>query len=250
MPARSGQAGQSRQAPRSRAGAGGDRHRSYSLGDPWSADRDQRPSDRDRPGRSRPQRHHREFPSIAARAHRTRSCLPHRDRHRGGGDPGDAFPCAGARTAGSGGEDPGAARRRLCAGLPVRRRARFVDRRAPRQPARDRLWRRRDVSGLGRAGVGAVDPPHHLPRRGRLRRRDLVRRQDLRRRQPGSRAADPRGRRLGRLDRQGQLSPFHAEGDLRAAGGHRRHLGRTDQPGDPQRALAGAALRVWASSSG
>ena len=36
-----------------------------------------------------------------------------------------------------------------------------------------------------------------------------------------------------RADRQGQLPPLHAEGDLRAAGGDRRHLAGADQPGDP-----------------
>ena len=77
---------------------------------------------------------------------------------------------AGAVAARCGGEDPGAARRRLRAGLSVRRRARSPDRRAPRQPARDRLWRRRDVPRLGRAGAGAADPPHHLSRGGRLGR--------------------------------------------------------------------------------
>ncbi len=46
------------------------------------------------------------------------------------------------------------------------------------------------------------------------------------------RAPDPRDRALRRPDRQGQLPPFHAEGDLRAAGGDRRHAACADQPGD------------------
>ena len=58
------------------------------------------------------------------------------------------------------------ARRRLRPGLSVRRRARPDDRCSPRQPARYRLWRRQDVPRLGRLGPGAIDPAHHLPRRG------------------------------------------------------------------------------------
>ena len=49
-------------------------------------------------------------------------------------------------------------RRRLRAGVAVRRRARPADRRAPRQPAGGRLWRRRDVRRLRRAGAGAASP--------------------------------------------------------------------------------------------
>ncbi len=86
----------------------------------------------------------------------------------------------GLSPTGGGGADLGAARRRLCARVSVRRRARFADRRPARQPACDRLWRRRDVSRLRRPGAGAVDPPHHLSRRGRLGRRDLVEGDDLR----------------------------------------------------------------------
>ena len=96
-----------------------------------------------------------------------------------------------------GGEDLGAARRRLCARLSVRRRARFADRRPPRQPARDRLWRRRDVSRLRRIGAGAADPPHHLSRRGRLGGRHVARGDDLRRRNMprwSARSANPRPR--------------------------------------------------------
>jgi len=35
-------------------------------------------------------------------------------------------------------------------------------------------YRRRDVSGLGRSGVGAADPPHYVPRGGRLGGRHLM----------------------------------------------------------------------------
>ena len=76
-------------------------------------------------------------------------------------------------------QDPGAARRRLCPRLSVCRRARSADRRPARQPARDRLWRRRNVSRLRRAGAGAADPPHHLSRRGRLGGRDRADGDDL-----------------------------------------------------------------------
>ena len=49
---------------------------------------------------------------------------------------------------------------------------------------------------------------------------------------PAGRARGARDRALGRADRQGQSPPFHAEGDLRAAGGDRRHAACADQPGD------------------
>ena len=44
-----------------------------------------------------------------------------------------------------------------------------------------------------------------------------------------------RDRAVRRADRQGQPPPFHAEGDLRAAGGDRRHAARAVQPDDAQR---------------
>ena len=46
----------------------------------------------------------------------------------------------------------------FCAGGDLRRPSRPDDRRAARQPAGHRLWRRRDVSGLRRPGAGAADP--------------------------------------------------------------------------------------------
>ena len=48
----------------------------------------------------------------------------HADRHRGGRDPDDASPGARADPGAGGGAHPGAARRRVRARLPVRRRAR------------------------------------------------------------------------------------------------------------------------------
>ena len=180
------------------------------------------------------------FQALRRELERARLRLPDPDRYRGGGDPGDALPRRrGCRRSEAVAQDAGAARRRLRARLSVRRRARPADRRPARQPAGDRLWRRRDVSRLRRPGAGAADPPHHLSRRRRLGGRDLARRctifdADNQR----GRAADPRIRRLGRADRQGQLPPFHAEGDLRAAGGDRRHAERAGQPGDPHRPSA------------
>ena len=47
-------------------------------------------------------------------------------------------------------------RRRVRARLSVRGRGGSPDRRAPGRAACDRLWRRRDVSGLGRARIGSV----------------------------------------------------------------------------------------------
>ena len=56
--------------------------------------------------------------------------------------------------------------------------------------------------------------------------------------------ADPRIRRLRRADRLGQLPPFHAEGDLRAASDERRHAERANQPGDSHRAPACLRTRL------
>ena len=123
------------------------------------------------------------FQALRAELTGARPRLPDRDRHRGGGDPGDAVSRSGAVAAARRWRDVGAARRRLRARLAVRRRARSVDRRPARQPAGGRLWRRRDVPRLRRVGAGAADPPHHLSRRGRLGGRDLARGHDLRRRQ-------------------------------------------------------------------
>ena len=54
-PPRRGQARPiSRRCWRSSRCSGDDRHRPHALGDPWPAERDQRPSARDRPGRRRP----------------------------------------------------------------------------------------------------------------------------------------------------------------------------------------------------
>ena len=119
------------------------------------------------------------FQALRAELTDARLRLPDRNRHRGGGDPRDVFPRPRSIAAGCGRRNPGAARRCVCARFSVRRRARSVDRRPARQPARGRLWRRRDVSGLRRAGARTADTTHHLSRRRRLGGRDLVQGHDL-----------------------------------------------------------------------
>jgi hypothetical protein len=83
--------------------------------------------------------------------------------------------------------------------------------------ARRRLWRRRDVPGLRRAGAGAAHRSHLLPGGGRLG--ELSR--------TGARCTTPKTARssageadrvVRRHDRQGRVPPFHAEGNLRATG--------------------------------
>ena len=106
------------------------------------------------------------FQALTGRSDRTWLWLSDRHRYRGSRDPRDPFPRSGADAAAGGGANFGAARRGVCARLFVRRRTRFVDRCPARQPARDRLWRWRDVFGLRCAGPGAADPPHHLSRGG------------------------------------------------------------------------------------
>ena len=76
-----------------------------------------------------------------------------------GKSPASRGPC-GARPAARG----------LCARLSVRGRGGSPDRRAPGRPAGDRLWRRGNVSGLGRAGAQPLHRPHRLSRGGRLGR--------------------------------------------------------------------------------
>ena len=61
------------------------RHRPHALGDPWRAERPQRPSPqrRHRPLRRGAQRHRRERRGAARATHRARLCLHLRHRHRG-----------------------------------------------------------------------------------------------------------------------------------------------------------------------
>ena len=121
------------------------RHRPHPLGDPRPADRAQRPPPPGRRRRRRPQRHHRELPQPPRRARGRGRRLRDRHRHRdassssatGRWPPGLA-PVEAARA------DAGAARRGLCALLPVRGRGRPPRRRPPRLAARGRLRRRRE----------------------------------------------------------------------------------------------------------
>ena len=128
----------------------------------------QRPSARFAPARRRPQRHHRELQGAARGARRQGLPFRHRDRFRdrrvrGRGRAGSR---QDARAGGARGARPAA--RRVRARLSVRGRGRPPDRRAAGRAARDRLRRRRDVSGLRRARARPVHRPHRLSRGGRL----------------------------------------------------------------------------------
>ena len=83
-PARPRQAAQSRNSGSRRAARRQDRHRPYPLGDPWPAEREQRPPACHRTAGGRAQRHHREFPRAARRAGKPRAPIRHRDRYRSG----------------------------------------------------------------------------------------------------------------------------------------------------------------------
>ena len=109
-------------------------------------------------------------------------------------------------------------------------------RRAARRAAGGRLWRRRDVRRLRRAGAGAADPPHRLSARWRLDRGGP----------PGRRSSSTwtataveREVKLTahdrRRDRQGQFPPLHGKGAARASGGDRRHAAPHGQPRAPAR---------------
>ena len=178
-----------------RAAAGHDRHRPHALGDPRQAVGAQRPSHRHRPGGDRAQRHHRELPGAEGRARGRGPPLRQRHRHRGGG----AAPHLASRAPdvarGGDGQGDGAAARRLRAGRAVQRPPRHPDGRAPRQLARGRLRRRRDVYRHRRAGAGALHQARHLSRGRRLGRAERQGRHDL----PGPRggaARDPPERHL------------------------------------------------------
>ena len=129
----------------------GDRHRPHALGDARQADGNQRPSARLAEACGRPQRHHREFSRAAAGTRRQRLCVCDGDRFRDCGvrRRGRTRKRQAARGGGSCGARPAA--RGVRARLSVRGRGGSPDRRAPGRAAGDRLWRRGDVSGLGRA---------------------------------------------------------------------------------------------------
>ena len=114
----------------------------------------------------------------------------------------------------------------------------------------------RELSRLRRARARAADPAHRLSRRGRLGGGDARRHRDLRQRRTTrvERAIVDSGATV-EVDRQGQLPPLHAEGDLRAAGRRRpdaavvpparRRAGRAADPRlRPRRGPAGHDRRV------
>ena len=175
------------------------RHRAHPLGHPRQADREQRASARDRARRRGPQRHHREFSRVArgAREEGRRSSRP------------KPIPrscciwstiCSAGHQAGRGGEGGAvAAARRVRARVHLRRRRRSDDRRPQRPAARDRPWRRRNVSGLGRDRARAVHRHHQLSRRRRLggadaQGRDHLRQEQRDRSSRGDQAHRPRPR--------------------------------------------------------
>ena len=180
----------------------------------------------------RAQRHHRELPRAARGAREGRREIRLRDRHRSrrpSRDPrNEERPLAGRRGAGG----AAAAARRVRARVPVRRRREPADRRAQGLAARDRLRRRRDVSRLRRHRAGAVHRHRGLSRGRRLRRDLPQQRGDPRRRRLARRARDAQGAAVVVPGRQGQPSPFHGEGDPRAAGGRRPHAGALSRHGD------------------
>ena len=80
-----------------------------------------------------------------------------------------------------------------------------------------------------------------LSRRGRLGRADAQGRRDPRRRRQQGRARGAQVERLGVPGRQGQPSPFHGEGNPRAAGGRRPYAGALSRLGGRAGAAAGRA---------
>ena len=170
---------------------GRDRHRTYALGDPRQADGRQRPSARFAPARRRPQRHHRELQGAARGARRQGIPFRHRDRFRDRRVRGRGRAGAGQDARAGGPRRASPAARRVRAGLSVRGRGRPPDRRAAGRAARDRLRRRRDVSGLRRARARPLHRSHLLSRGGRLGSRDARRRRHPRPRRETGQAPHP-----------------------------------------------------------
>ena len=210
------------------------RHRPHPLGHARGSERRQRPSPLLRIGEHSldTQRHHRELPRAEGRPRTARIHLPQQHRLRGVGEsdrirPGDQrLLAARSRAAG-----PPAGDRRL------RHRRR---REGQPRPDRRRAAEQPDGRGRGRRGVlplvrRRVD--HRIHRGFRLRGRRRNRRDRPQRPAENRHAGQPR-----RKDRhqetpavdlaagKGRLSPFHAQGDLRAAPDHRRLHPRTHQP--------------------
>ena len=105
----------------------------------------------------------------------------------------------------------------------------------------------RHLPRLRLARARALHAPDQLPRRGRLGGAAAGRGDGARGERPAGRAAGERHRPRRRHDRQGQLPPLHAEGDLRAAERHRRHAGGLLQSGRADGGAPRPPLRAGAS---
>ena len=148
------------------------------------------------------------------------------------------------------GRGAGAARRRVRARDRLRRSRGAPDRGPARLAARHRARGRGHLPRLGRAGARTLRAADQLPGGGRLDGAPARRGGHPRFRRAAGRAPAERDRPRRRHDRQGQLPPLHAEGDLRAAERHRRHRRRLLQP---RRRVGGApcpALRAGGGGAG
>ena len=121
------------------------------------------------------------------------------DRHRGRAAAGQRLSGPGHEPGAGGRGGARAPARRLRPGAAVRRPRRPSGLRAARQPARDRLWRGRDVRRLRCPGARPADRSHPVPRGGRLGGGHAARRHDLRQRR--------RTRRSGRSPRRRSRAP-------------------------------------------
>ena len=163
-----GQARQSRARARRRIRSAARRHRAHPLGDPRRADRRQRPPAHRRAGGAGPQRHHREFQAAARRADRRGAHVRERDRQRGRRPSRRARDRARRVAAGRGRGGAAAADGAFAIAFLFRDHPDLIIGARHGRAADRRLWRGRELSRLGRAGGGAVDPAHRLSRRGRL----------------------------------------------------------------------------------
>ncbi|KAJ8138275.1 hypothetical protein OY671_008512, partial [Metschnikowia pulcherrima] len=116
-------------------------------------------------------------------------------------------------------------------------------RRAARLAAGRGLRRWRNLSGFRCAGACAADAEGILPRRRRLGHHHARWRAGVRRRQQPGEARDRRLRSDGGRDREGQLPPLHAEGDLRAADRRRPDVAQLPAPRGPDRRAAADRFR-------
>ena len=174
------------------------------------------------------------------------------DRHRGHRPP-DRQPLRG-RPARGGAACRAAPARRLCDRGVLPRRAAAGRRRAPRLAAgagrRHARRRARELPGVRRDGAGRRHRPDRLPR-GRRRRRPAARQalgHATRPAQGNWRAVERETRTVQAHSRRGRarpVPPLHAEGDLRAAEGDRRHARRGARASRPS---CSATARTASSS--